>query len=303
MGKFKNMSEFPKVHPDDPYKIQSMLAEGSRSRVYLAEDSSQGGKLVAIKFLRPEAFSGATVANDNLSHEAQCLGLAAHPNVVAKLGTNTNADGQMYLVMEYVKGKLLKDLLKEPLDLSIISTIFLPLTHALENSHKVGVVHADLRPDKIIIELADKKVTPKLFGFGRAKFLPWSGRENSLELPHKASLYALQYSSSEEAMGKRCLPTSDVYSLGLIMYEALSGQPAVTGENELHLMTQHLSGTAQPPSVVRNDPSIKKFDEVIMQTITKETHRRFVDFAEFREALSFVAPAQSGGWLSKLFKR
>lgn len=301
-GKLNNMSELPKLHPDDHYKIQSLLGEGSRARVYLAEDT-QSGKQVAIKFLRPEVFPEASAATDNLTHEAQCLGMAAHPNVVAKLGTNTNADGQMYMVMEYAKGKFLKDMLKEPLDLSILNTVFLPLTFALENAHKVGVVHLDLRPDKIVLEQADKKLTPRLFGFGRAKFLPWAGRDMSLELPAKMSIYSLQYASPEEAMGKRCLPTSDVYSLGLLMYEALSGQQAVQGENELHVMTQHIGGTFQPPSAVRNDPALKKYDDVVMQATAKEIQRRFVDFAEFREALTAVAPAPSGGWIARLFKR
>lgn len=293
------------LSPDDQYRIVSLLAEGSRGRVYLADDT-QGGRQVAIKFPRQDAFPELAVANDDLNHEGQCLALCAHENVVARIGTKTNAEGRAYLIMELVKGKSLKQLLAEPpMDIiSLISNILIPLTVALENMHKVGVVHCDLRPDKILIETVDKKMVPKIIGLGRAKFLPWAGREQALEPMPKADIYSLQYASPEQAMGKRCLPASDVYSLGLILYEALAGKPAVQGENELHVMAQHISGTMQPPSAVKNDPSLKKFDDAVMQAIAKETHMRFVDAVEFRDALKDLMPApSSGGWLARLFKK
>ena len=166
--------------------------------------------------------------------------------------------------------------------------------------HKLGVLHLDLRPDKIIVETAGKNITAKIIGFGRAKFLPWAGREQAIEPLPKSSLYSLQYVSPEQAMDKRCLPASDVYSLGCILYEALAGRPPVQGENEVYIMAQHLSGKFQPPSLVAGNNALRKYDDVVMQSLACETHKRFVDAAEFRESLSCLLPT---GWLSRLFKK
>lgn len=297
------MSATEDLHPDDHYRLVALLGEGSRSRVFLADDTAQAATQVAIKFLRQDQFPDAKLAVDHLNHESQCLTLSAHANVVARISSNTNSEGRPYLIMERLRGKSLKQIFSESaLDINTIFNLFIPLTHALEHMHKVGVLHFDLRPDKIIVEQVDKKLVPKLIGFGRARYLPWSGREQSTEPFPKGDMYSLQYASPEEAMDKRGLPASDVYSLGLILFEALTGRQAIQGENELHVMAQHISGTTQAPSVVKGDPNLRKYDEVVLQSIAKETHRRFVDAAEFREALNQVAPAQSG-WLARLFKK
>ncbi len=181
--------------------------------------------------------------------------------------------------------------------------LFVQLTHAIENMHKIGVLHLDLRPDKIMLDDIKKNPDPKIIGFGRAKFLPWAGREQLVEPPPKSDLYSLQYTSPEQLNGKRCLPTSDVYSLGCVLYEALCGSPPYTGESELHVMAQHLSGKALPPSQVKGDANLKKYDEVVMQALANETHRRFVDAAEFRQALSDTIVPEKTSWMAKLFKK
>jgi eukaryotic-like serine/threonine-protein kinase len=295
------MSEIDSVHPDSGYRLICLIAEGSRSRVYLAEDSSQAGRQVAVKFLRQDLFGDNAEAAKHLSHEANCLALSAHNNVLARLNSGENTEGRSYLVCEHLTGISLKQLLAEaPLDPPAIINILLPLTNALENMHKIGVLHLDLRPDKIIVERTKKNPTSKIIGFGRAKFLPWAGREQPVEPPIKSGLYSLQYASPEQAMEKRCLPTSDVYSLGCILYEAIAGRPPIQGENELHIMAQHLSGKVQPPSVVKQDNNLRKYDEVVMQALAAETHRRFVDAAEFRDALVRVNPT---GWMARLFRK
>jgi serine/threonine-protein kinase len=291
------------LNPDSPYRLVSQIAEGCRSRVYLADDKSQAGKQVAIKFLRDDVFSDAAELSNNLNHEAQCLALSAHANVVSKINVASNENGVPYLVMEYLPGQTLKQILASgKLDPVVAINLMIPLTHAIENMHKIGVLHLDLRPDKIIVDQMKKNPNPKLVGLGRAKFLPWAGREQTVEPPPKSEMYSLQYASPEQAMDKRCLPTSDVYSLGCILYEAITGRAAVQGENELHVMAQHLSGKTQAPSVVTGDKNLSKYDEVLMQSLVAETHKRFVDAAEMREALMRMVPSQSG-WMAKLFKK
>ncbi|MBX9722559.1 MAG: serine/threonine protein kinase, partial [Candidatus Obscuribacterales bacterium] len=292
------------VSANSVYRLGSKIGEGSRARVYLASDSSQDGKKVAIKFLKDELFPESQNATDNLNYEAQILTLSAHPNVLAKLNVETNEQGQSYLITEYLSGQTLKQKFSAgAVDALSVMNLFVQLTHPIENMHKVGVLHLDLRPDKIIVDDLKKNPNPKIIGLGRAKFLPWAGREQVVEPPPKADLYSLQYTSPEQLNDKRCLPTSDVYALGCILYEALAGRPPYVGENELHVMAQHLSGKALPPSQVKGDANLKKYDDVVMQALANETHRRFVDAAEFRQALQDSLPPAPSGWMAKLFKK
>lgn len=287
---------------DEKYKLKSLIGQGSRGRVYLAEET-ESGKERAIKFLSEEEFPDNTLAAKHIKHEAQCLQLCAHANVVSFVATGENQSGRPYLVIEYLNGKSLKAMFEsgEP-DPNTAFEIFRELASTLEHLHKIGVLHMDLRPDKIILDKGKKTYSPKIIGFGRASFLPWSGREDNLELPPKGNMYSLQYISPEKAMDKRCLPTSDVYSLACIMYEAIAGRPPFQGENELHLMAQHLSGKdLQTPSQVKQDAKLKKFDHVILQALSKETHMRFVDAAELKEAMSAVDTSKS--WVAKLFNK
>lgn len=295
------MADTDKIDSASGYKLESLIAEGTRGRVYSGTDST--GRKVAIKFLLESEFPDNETANKHISHESRSLSLAAHPNVVKQIATGTNEQGRPYLVMEYVPGQTLKQLLSSELDPQLMMNMFIQLTHALENSHKVGILHNDLRPDKIIVDLSKKGVANgTLIGFGRASLLPWAGREAIVEPPGKSGLYSLQYISPDQAMDKRCLAPSDVYGLGCVIYETLSGRPPFQGENELHMMAQHLNTQAASISSIKGE-KYKKYDEPILQSLSKEAHRRFVDFAEFREALQMTVPSNTGGWMAKLFKK
>lgn len=297
------MADSDTLEPNSNYKLESLIAEGTRARVYLASD--QNGRKVVIKFLLESEFPDNEIASKHIAHELRCLTLGAHQNVVKQIGSGTNASGRPYLIIEHVPGKTLKDLLSSgEQDPQVMVNMFIQLTHAIENLHKVGLLHLDLRPDKIIIaDTSKKELSPTLIGFGRAGLLPWAGREIIVEPPGKCGLYSLQYISPEQAIEKRCLANSDVYSLACVMYEAISGQPPFRGENELHMMSQHLSAKEAPPISSIKGEKYKKYDDAIMQAMSKEAHRRFVDAAEFREELSAINPTNTGNWMSRLFKK
>ncbi len=299
------MAEFADhLEKGSPFRLKNLIAAGSRARVYLADAEAAATPLV-VKFLIEEEFPDNEIAAKNIEHEARCLSLSAHEHVVKFLSTHQDQKdaGRPYLVMEYAPGKTLKELMEAgDLDQSAVINVAIQICTALENMHKVGVLHLDLRPDKIMLEPLKKGYQAKLVGFGRAGLLPWAGREQLIESPGKVGLYSLQYISPDQAMEKRCLPASDVYSLGCIIYEALAGRPPFRGENELHLMAQHLNTPVEEISSVKADSKLKKYDEVIMQALAKEAHMRFVDACEFKEALGRLVPA-SGGWISRLFNR
>lgn len=311
------MSANDTLHPDDNYQTLSLLAEGSRARAYLANSASQPGKKFVIKFLREDEYPDNDVAQKQIKHEAECL--AAHAKVF--VSTNINSAGRPYLITDYIAGKSLKQFFEEkakerkavPADKPIsekqalqnaanMIKLLLPLTATLDNMHKAGVLHLDIRPDKIILEQGDKDLVPRLIGFGRAQWLPWAGREQTVEPAPKPDMYAIQYSSPEQAMEKRCLPTSDYYSFACIMFEGLTGKAPFDGENALHLMAQHLSAPIPLVSVTSGIPVLKKYDEVLAQCLAKEPHKRYVDGAELKQIMDELTK-EPQGWAAKLFKR
>lgn len=289
------------VDPSSGYKLESLVAEGTRGRVYRATDKN--GQKVAIKFLLESEFPDNEIADKHISHEARCLTLGAHDGIVKLIETGSSPNQRPYLVMEFIDGQTLKSLITSEQDPQTIISIFTKLTHPIEHLHKVGLIHLDLRPDKIMLVQTGKEWTPKLIGFGRTGLLPWAGREEIVEPPGKNGLYSLQYISPEQAMEKRCLATSDIYSLACVMFEALTGQAPFKGENELHMMAQHLGSQAAPlVSSIKGD-KYKKYDDLFAQALAKEAHRRFVDCAELRENLQGLVPEKSGGWMNKFFKK
>lgn len=310
------MSANDKANQADTYQTESFLAEGSRARVYLASDRANPGKKFVIKFLREDECADNDEALKQIKHEAECL--AAHAKVFVH--TNVNEAGRPYLVTDFIEGKSLKRIFEEkelerkaagdkPItdkqalqNAATLINMLLPLTNTLDTMHKVGVLHLDLRPDKIIFEPNGKELVPRLIGFGRAKWLPWAGKEQSVEPLPKADLYAIQYSSPEQAMDKRCLPTSDYYSFACIIFQGLTGKAPFDGENALHLMAQHLRAPIPLVSETSGIPALKKFDDIMVQCLAKEPHKRFVDGAEFKLAFSDLIK-EPQGWAAKLFKR
>lgn len=305
------------LNPDDNYQTSSFLAEGSRARVYLALSPGSPGKKFVVKFLREDEYPDNDIAQKQIKHEAECL--AAHAKVFVHTGINPA--GRPYLVTDYIAGKSLKQLFEEkaqerkavPADKPVpekqalqnaasMIKLLLPLMPVLDNMHKAGVLHLDIRPDKVILEQNDKETIPRLIGFGRAQWLPWAGREQTVEPAPKPDMYAIQYSSPEQAMEKRCLPTSDYYSYACLMFEGLTGKAPFDGENALHLMAQHLSAPIPLVSTTSGIPALKKYDDVLTQCLAKEPHKRYVDGAELKQILDELIK-EPQGWAAKLFKR
>ena len=305
------------LNAEDNYQTVSPLAQGSRSRVYLATSSSQPGKKFAVKFLREDEYPDNEIAQKQIKNEADCL--AAHAKVF--VSTNVNAAGRPYLITDFIEGKSLKQFFEEkarerkavPADKPIpekqalqnaanLIKMLLPLMPVLDNMHKAGVLHLDIRPDKVILEQVGNETVPRLIGFGRAQWLPWAGREQTVEPAPKPDIYAIQYSSPEQAMEKRCLPTSDYYSYAVILFEGLTGKAPFDAENALHLMAQHLSAPIPLVSATSGIPALKKYDDVLAQCLAKEPHKRYVDGAELKQILDGLI-AEPQGWAAKLFKR
>jgi serine/threonine protein kinase len=226
---FDTIGDLPTISSDngmeskllaDRYRIIRKLGEGGMGLVYLAEDTELGNNKVAIKFIPPQ-LAGNARAIKNLQREAQTAMQLSHPNIVRLHDMHTDGH-QKFLVMEYIEGKTLDDLLAEKeggkLTLEEVLPIAEQIAAGLDYAHSRKVLHRDLKPSNIMI---DKNSTAKLLDFGIAREMKDSytritGNETSGTLP---------YMSPEQLMGENPTPAMDIYSFGAVLYECLSGHP------------------------------------------------------------------------------
>ncbi len=219
------------------YRLIRKLGEGGFSEVYEAEHVTLG-KRVAVKLL---ARGGDA---KRFRSEARSLARLEHPHIVHVMDFGEDDYGVAYFVMEYVKGKTLEQIIKEqfPLSLSFLRTIFQQLTHALFYIHERGCIHRDLKPANILIEYdADEQPQIKIFDFGIAK----NRAEDDEELVNLTSpgltFGTPYYMSPEQIKGDASLDhRTDIYTLGIILYEVLVGTPPFKAKSRIELMDKHL---------------------------------------------------------------
>ena len=284
------------------YKIIGILGHGGMGAVYHAMDT-QLQREVAIKFLHFEKSEDSSL-QERFLKEAKTLSGLNHPNIVRFFTSGISANGVPFHVMEFLQGPSLAEEMKNhPQQVrENLRTIATQLLLALEHAHAHEVAHRDLKPSNIILcrdENGDLNV--KLIDFGIARQLDADAGKTLTR--STAILGSPGYMSPEQCMGQRGDKRSDIYSLACVMFEALTGQAPFKGENELHMMAQHLGSQAAPlVSSIKGD-KYKKYDDLFAQALAKEAHRRFVDCAELRENLQGLVPEKSGGWMSKFFKK
>ncbi|HEY7544372.1 MAG TPA: serine/threonine-protein kinase, partial [Blastocatellia bacterium] len=209
-----------------PYRIVHEIGRGGMGAVYLAErDDDQYQKQVAIKLIKRGMDSDAIL--HRFLSERQILARLEHPNIARLLDGGTTTDGQPYFVMEYIEGQPI-DLYADEHKLSITErlTLFLEVASAVQHSHQHLVVHRDIKPSNIIVT-ADG--TPRLLDFGIAKIItPDTG---VAETRSARGWMTPEYSSPEQLRGEAITTASDVYSLGVVLYELLAGRSPYRFEN------------------------------------------------------------------------
>jgi eukaryotic-like serine/threonine-protein kinase len=234
----------------DRYKILALLGEGGMGAVYVAEHLPVGRK-VAVKRLHPELASDEK-AIARLQREARAAGATGHEHVVEILDLGFADDGAPFLVMEYLRGRSLAQQLREEPRLEPIRACRLAgqVLCALEAVHARGIVHRDLKPDNII--LTRRRGDPefvKVVDFGISKVRPDEG-EATMHLTRTGVMLGTPYyMSPEQARGMKALDHRlDLFALGVILYEALSGQLPFSGENYHQLLQSILTGRHEPLS-------------------------------------------------------
>ncbi len=276
----------------DRYLVERVLADGGMGRVYLASDPEHGK--VAIKTLLPR-FSADDDLVRRFMREVATLQDAQCPHVVPMLDHGALDDGRLFFAMEYVGGVSLEDELEKldgrPMEPRRALRITLQLCSALVPAHELGIVHRDIKPANLMIcEVDGERDVVKVLDFGLAKPMgsPY-GITKSGEL-----LGTPIYMSPEQCRGEQLDERSDIYALGILMYELLCGEAPFEFDDPLRIIHAHLKENVIPPS--RRDPKVdipKPLEWMLLCCLHKDPDRRFQTMREVREEMGHIASALS----------
>ncbi len=283
------------------YKILEKLGEGGMGVVYLAEDTVLGRR-VAFKSLKTASTPEYSQYKTRFLREARLASTLNHPNIVSIYDYGETADGLPYLVMEYVKGSNLSNVLRQnKLAVSECLEIIKQIAKALSEAHEHGIIHRDLKPSNIFI---NERNEVKVLDFGLAKLLD-ADSYNSKSLSSATSDLFTQtregifmgtpsYSSPEQLLGTSVDQRSDIFSLGAVFYECLSGQAAFAGKNFAEICAQVIKEDPLPPSQVNLSVS-PEYDGVALKALSKRVENRYQTVQELIKDLETIpidAPTQ-----------
>jgi serine/threonine-protein kinase len=272
---------------DEKYRLDARLGEGGMGTVYRAAHLLID-RPVAVKLLHPR-FVEDEAAQQRFRREARAAGRLQHPNAVTVTDFGSTADGYVYLVMELLEGRTLRDVLstEAPLAPGHAVELMSQIAAAVEAAHEAGVIHRDLKPGNIFV--VQRKGSPpvlKVLDFGIAKLAAESTDESdSKNLTQTGVMIGTpRYMSPEQCDGERLTPASDVYSLGIILYEMLTGATPFNGPTPLAVALQHSSKPPRPPRELM--PSIPaEFEQVVLHALAKSPAERPGDAGAFRREL------------------
>ncbi len=260
---------------NDRYEVIRSIGEGGMANVYLAYDTILD-RNVAVKVLRGD-LSGDEKFVRRFQREALSASSLAHPNIVEMYDVGED-NGVYYIVMEYIEGKTLKQLLKKrgTLTLSESIDIMLQLTDGMAHAHDSYIIHRDLKPQNIMIK-DDGQI--KITDFGIAMAL------NATQLTQTNSVMgSVHYLPPEQASGKRCTTKSDIYSMGIIFYELLSGSLPFKGDNAVEIALKHMRDPL--PSLREDNSAIpQSIENIIRRATAKNPKNRYENAKEMHDDL------------------
>src|SRR2546423_1116406 len=263
---------------DGRYKILRKLGAGGMANVYLAEDQELGRR-VAIKILN-ERHANDDQFVERFRREAKNAAGLSHQNIVS-IYDRGEAEGTYYISMEYLDGRSLKEMItsRGPAPIPVAVDYARQILAALRVAHRQGLVHRDIKPHNVLVD-----------GEGRVKVTD-SGiaRAGPSQMTEEGSIIGTaQYLSPEQAQGAPVTPASDLYSVGIVLYELLTGTVPFAGESPVELAMKHLSKVPEPPSRIR--PEVPRdLDFVVMRALAKGPSERYQTADEMDADLARVA--------------
>ena len=271
------------------YEIEEKIGAGGMAIVYKAKDTLLN-RTVAIKVLR-EQFGSDDGFIRRFRREAQSAASLSHQNIVSiyDVGKDGEAD---YIVMEYVKGYTLKDIIRSQAPVSTERAIYIvrQIAEALAHAHANNIIHRDIKPQNILVTMDGRaKVTD--FGIARAV--------SSATLTHTGDIIgSVHYLSPEQAKGSQTNEQSDIYSLGIILYELLTGKVPHDGDTPITIALKHIQEEVELPSKALTGSS-PELDAVVMKALAKPVQDRYKSADEFLGDLDIIQSGQTIVWERK----
>jgi serine/threonine-protein kinase len=260
------------------YEIVAKLGSGGMAHVYRARCTVLN-RIVTVKVLREELAEDRDFVR-RFQMEAQAVALLSHPNIVSIYDVGEEK-GIPYLVMEYVEGENLKEIIRKRGALTPTETvnIGIQVCAALEHAHSKGIIHRDIKPHNILVTPSGRV---KVTDFGLARFL---SVPSATMTQSGTVMGSVHYFSPEQAQGEEANVQSDIYSLGAVLYEAISGHVPYQGDNPVSIALKHLQG--EPPSLRSENPSVpQQLEQIIFKAMAREQRMRFASAKEMQLALS-----------------
>jgi eukaryotic-like serine/threonine-protein kinase len=271
---------------DGRYRLMAKLGSGGVGTVYKAMHLWLH-RVVAIKFLRREMTSSDEAVR-RFAREARLLIQAENPYCTAVYDFARTADGAFYLVMEYVDGYDFRELLNQQYRLTLLQAapLFEQLLSALDAAHRVGIVHRDIKPENILLQpQPDGSLCVKLFDFGMARHTENARTIMALTAPGQ-TLGTPHYMAPEQAMGMPLDGRADLYAVGCLLFETLTGQRLFEADGSFELMTAHVNDPPRKAREVAPDAGLPlAIDIVLQRVLAKDPNARFPDASSFSQAL------------------
>jgi beta-lactam-binding protein with PASTA domain/tRNA A-37 threonylcarbamoyl transferase component Bud32 len=263
---------------DGRYRIVRKLGTGGMANVYLAEDEVLGRR-VAIKILN-DRHAGDDQFVERFRREAKNAASLSHPNIVS-IYDRGEAEGTYYIAMEYLDGRSLKELIvaRGPAPVNVAIDYARQILAAIRFAHRHGIVHRDIKPHNVLVDAEGRlKVTD--FGIARA---------GTSQMTEAGSIIGTaQYLSPEQAKGAPVDQTSDLYSVGVVLYELLTGVVPFSGDTPVEIAMKHLSSTPESPSAKRAEIP-RELDMVVLRALAKDPADRYQSAEEMDADLARVA--------------
>ena len=257
------------------YKLIDYLGQGGMSLVYRAVDIRTGHN-VAVKILKSE-YNNDVEFLERFQREAHAAGRMSHHNIVNLLDVGTEGEFR-YLVLEYISGNTLKDIIKEKgaINSNTAIQITIRILSALQHAHDNGIIHRDIKPQNVLVNTNGHI---KVADFGIARIT------NTKTISKKdVVIGSVHYSSPEQARGSVVEATSDIYSTGIVLYEMLTGRVPFVGDNPVTIAMQQVN--AAPPPIRELNPAVPPaIASVVMKALEKSPQRRFRSAREMADAL------------------
>lgn len=276
----------PMTRLQDKYEFLTVIGSGGAGVIYKARQQPLG-RLVAVKMIHSNLMSPTAVKR--FHQEARTISRLSHPNIITVFDFGISEERQPFMVMDYVEGTPLNELIQEhgTLSLSLTNEIAKQICDGMMHAHAQGILHRDLKPSNVmLVTMEGGQHLVKILDFGLAKILV----DDEADLEHLTqsgeTVGTPAYMSPEQAMGTSLDPRSDIYSLGCVMYHCLTGTPPFVGETNMDTMLKQLNNAAPPINVPNKEPRVPpQIEALVMCLLDKNADNRIQSMLELKDLI------------------